>query len=286
MAGKNNKTTATQLEKKVRAAIAELSKEGKRPTYANVRDEIGGGSFRDLGPIIKAILAEQEAQAKAESAVPEMPADVAELAAAIWEGAYRCADEIAGAYRRAHAEELKKLREEITEREGDVTEAEDALYDMTARAEAVEEIQSQLEKEIVELRVVVAGLEGRLLGREETVPDDGEEHKKSAAEADDTRQINLFGELVSQGELSATGFENEFDGEGADLNTNPASEAAHEEIFALLASHECAEAAIVDTGADAEAEKSSRRSRKKDDTETADLPVPGIATEPEPGPSE
>ena len=83
MAKKTQKTTSAQLEKKVGDAISELEKDGKRPTYANVRDQIGGGSFRDLGPIIKSVLAEREAQAKVESQVPDMPEDVAELAAAI-----------------------------------------------------------------------------------------------------------------------------------------------------------------------------------------------------------
>ncbi|KKL56912.1 hypothetical protein LCGC14_2240680 [marine sediment metagenome] len=110
MAAKNNKSTAAQLEKKVRAAMAELGKEGKRPTYAHVRDEIGGGSFRDLGPIIKAIVAEQVARAKAESEVPEMPADVAELATAIWEGAYRCADEVAGVRSRSSTSWARRTR--------------------------------------------------------------------------------------------------------------------------------------------------------------------------------
>ena len=85
MASKNQKTTAAQLEKKVRLAADELEKEGQRITNPAVREKLGGGSFRDITPIVKAINAEKEARTKAESQVPDMPEDVAELSTAIWE---------------------------------------------------------------------------------------------------------------------------------------------------------------------------------------------------------
>ncbi|MSU90601.1 hypothetical protein GE300_13410 [Rhodobacteraceae bacterium 2CG4] len=214
MARKTPKMTAAQIEKKVGDAISELEKEGKRPTYANVRDQIGGGSFRDLGPIIKSVIAKREAREKAESEVPDMPEDVAELATAIWEGAYRCADAVAAADRRSHAEEVKRLQEEIREREGDIAAAEDDLDKMTERAEAAEEIQTTLEAELVELRLVVAGLEGRLMGRQEASKDK-KEPKGAAPASPDVRQISLFDEPDADDAASSIA-NSESDDEGSD----------------------------------------------------------------------
>ena len=72
MATKNQKTDAA-FEKKVRAAATELEKNGVRITNANIREKIGGGSFRDIGPLVKALLAEKSAREKAETEVPDMP---------------------------------------------------------------------------------------------------------------------------------------------------------------------------------------------------------------------
>ncbi|MGK7653819.1 hypothetical protein ACSQ76_15800 [Roseovarius sp. B08] len=70
-----------------------------------------------------------------------------------------------------------------------------------------------------------------------------------------------------------------------DLAAAHARLAERDEIFAMLTSRESAEAHIADATVDAETKKTSRRSRKTDDPETADLPVPGIATEQGSGPS-
>ena len=190
------KPTTAQLEKKVTHAITELVKEAQRPTYANVRDAIGGGSFRDLGPIIKAVLAEREARAKVESQVPDMPEEVAELMAAIWETAYRRADDVSAADRRTHAEEVKRLQEEIKDREGDIASAEDNLDKMTERAEAAEEIGVTLQAELLKLRILIAGLEGRLKGREEASKNE-KKQKAGSADSPEMHQFGLFDEPVT-----------------------------------------------------------------------------------------
>ncbi|SFP51952.1 DNA-binding protein [Tranquillimonas alkanivorans] len=192
MATKDTKKISAQREKSVRAAVAELEKKGERVTYSSVRREMGGGSFRDVGPILKAIAAEKEAMATAAIQVPEMPEDIADLATALWEGAYRRADEVAAADRRAHAEEVKSLRQELADRESDIATVEIELDDMKDRAEAAEERGSQLEQELAALRLVVAGLEGRLIGREEVSAAAGT--SAETADAVDGRQIPLFAE--------------------------------------------------------------------------------------------
>src|SRR6056297_614083 len=191
MAAKNQKTAA-QFEKKVRAAATEPEKEGARITNAAIREKIGGGSFRDISPVVKAIIAEKEARAKAESQVPEMPEEVSELATAIWEGAYRAADEVAANDRRTHAEEVKALREEVAERENEIATVEEELDDAQARAEAAEAAMSKLEGQLTELRMVIAGLEGRLFGRQEAAQKEDKGRKKAAPEPEDTRQISFI----------------------------------------------------------------------------------------------
>ena len=215
MARKTPKMTAAQLEKKVGDAISKLETEGKRPTYANVRDRIGGGSFRDLGPIIKTVVAKREAREKAESQVPDMPENVAELATAIWESAYRCADEVAAADRRTHSEEVKRLQEEIKERGTDIAAAEDDLDKMTERAEAAEKTESKLEAELVELRLVIAGLEGRLMGRQEALKVE-EEPKNAEPDSPGVRQMSLFDALGSDEVALSSITDAESDEEGFD----------------------------------------------------------------------
>ncbi|WP_210528339.1 DNA-binding protein [Rubellimicrobium arenae] len=191
----NNKASAA-LEKKVRAAVAELEKDGVRVTNATVRAKTGG-SFRDLGPLVKALLAEKEARAKAEREVPEMPDDVAELATALWEGAYRLADEGAAAERRASAERIKALEAERDDRENEVALLEDERDATLTRAEAAEVRLAAQVRENLELKMKIASLEGRLQGRIEAAKESGKEADDATDGAkrgpDDPHQTNMFG---------------------------------------------------------------------------------------------
>lgn len=195
MSAKDKKSSAA-YEKKVRAAVVELEKEGKRVTNASVREKLGGGSFRDISPIVQAIKAEKEAREKAASQVPEMPEEVRELATALWEGAYRFADEVAAADRRQHAEEIKDLRQELSDRDEEIGLVEDERDVMEARAASAEAEASRLSELVNELQLKIAGLEGRLLGREEAQISKDWEAKKTAKPAaskeEDEDQIPLF----------------------------------------------------------------------------------------------
>lgn len=200
MATKTQKTNAA-LEKKARAAVIELDKLGKPITNANVREQIGGCSFRDLAPILKAIVAEREARAQAESPVPDMPEEVAELSTALWEAAFRAADEAAAASRRAHAEEVADLRKQLEAWETDVGTVEDELEAMTARAHRAETAKAELQGQITDLRVFIASLEGRLLGRQDAIVAKAEGDEKAAPDSEDVRQMKLFDDLSGDEDL-------------------------------------------------------------------------------------
>ncbi|MAM25487.1 MAG: hypothetical protein CML55_08950 [Rhodobacteraceae bacterium] len=203
MATKTQKTIAA-LEKKARAAVTELDKLGKPITNANVREQIGGCSFRDLVPILKAIVAEKEARAQAESKVPDMPEEVAELSTALWEAAFRAADEAAAVSRRAHAEEVAELRKNLDEWEADVGTVEDELEAMTARAQGAEAAKAELEEQVADLRVVIAGLEGRLLGRKEAARAAAKVDKNAATDLEDACQMPLFDDPAGEEGLPLT----------------------------------------------------------------------------------
>lgn len=182
MVTKIQKTTTAGLEKKVRSAAGELEKSGIRITNANIREKIRGGSFRDIGPLVKALLAEKSAREKAETAVPDMPEEIAELATAIWEGAYRATDEAAAADRWARAEEIKALRNELSDRDEEVAIVEEERDALIERAELAEEHAADQAMTIQELKLTIASLEGRLMGRSDTlnVPEAGQRDKRTS----------------------------------------------------------------------------------------------------------
>ncbi|SFA91748.1 GDP/GTP exchange factor Sec2p [Poseidonocella pacifica] len=204
MATKTHQKNAA-LEKKAKAAVIELEKLGKPITNANVREQIGGCSFRDLSPIVKAIVAEKEARAQAESKVPDMPDEVAELSTALWETAFRAADEAAALSRRAHANEVAELRKHLDEWETNVGTVEDELETMKARAQGAEAAKAELEEQVADLRMVIAGLEGRLLGRQEAARAAAKEDKNAATDLEDACQMPLFGDPAGEEGLPLTG---------------------------------------------------------------------------------
>ena len=164
------------LEKKVRKAITDLQAKGQKPTNSAVQ-EITGGSFRDISPIVKIVLAEQKAAAAAARAAPDMPEAVFDHATSLWEAAWQAADESAAAERRAHAAELAERDDEradllesigIVEDQRDTAETHAKLAD--ERADQAEARAARLSEELVKAKIRIASLEGRLLGRQETEP--------------------------------------------------------------------------------------------------------------------
>lgn len=153
--------TETSLEAKVRAAIAQLQREGKKITNNNVR-EITGGSFRDLGPIVKSVREDIAAKQAAASSLPEMPIELHEAMALIWSCAWKHADETAATERRAHAEVVERHKEYLVEAEEAVAVVEGERDKNLARAETAEAKNLALEAENADWRIRHSKLEGRL----------------------------------------------------------------------------------------------------------------------------
>ena len=113
---KQSPTKAAQkrLETRISKAMDQIEAAGDTVTHARVR-AITGGSFREVSPLVTRLKAEREAQRQAARQVPEPPEEYADLAAQLWQTAYRLADETAAAERRGHAEEVARLQSEIAQ---------------------------------------------------------------------------------------------------------------------------------------------------------------------------
>ena len=162
MAQKNN----TSLEKKVRDAIRKLTDDGKQITNQTVRDAVDGGSFRDIGPLVKQIKAEIVAKEKADRAAPEMPDDFRDAAAAMWQTSWQLADEIATAERHAHAQELERLKGEAEEALSNCGLVEDERDEAEKRGEALAKKLAETEAALLGTKFEIAKLNGQLAERE------------------------------------------------------------------------------------------------------------------------
>jgi len=162
MAQKNN----TSLERKVRDAIRKLTDDGKQITNQTVRDAIDGGSFRDIGPLVKQIKAEIVAKEQADRAAPEMPEDFRDAAAAMWQTSWQLADEIATSERHAHAQELERLRSEAEEALSNCGLVEDERDEAEKRGEALATKLVETEAALLDTKFEIAKLNGQLAERE------------------------------------------------------------------------------------------------------------------------
>lgn len=156
----------TPLEKQVRNAIHKLNERGQQITNQAVREAIGGGSFRDLGPLVKTVKAELAAQEHAARAAPEMPEDFHDAAAAMWQTAWELSDEIAASERRAHAGEIVKLKAEVAEALSNCGQVESERDEADARVQAVAELLEKTKGALQEALLENARLSGRLMERE------------------------------------------------------------------------------------------------------------------------
>ncbi|PWE50408.1 hypothetical protein DEM26_05640 [Thioclava sp. NG1] len=165
MAQKKN----TSLEKQVRDAIHQLTNNGKPVTNQAVRDILGGGSFRDISPKVKQIMAEIAAKEQAARAVPEMPEDFQDAAAAMWQMGWELADEIAASDRRAHAAELERLKSEADEALSNCALVEDERDAVEIRAQDLEKKLEEALRALRDAQLEIARLDGRLMEREKDV---------------------------------------------------------------------------------------------------------------------
>jgi chromosome segregation ATPase len=156
----------TSLKKQVNDAIRVLNSRGEPVTNQTVRDAIGGGSFRDIGPLVKAVKAELAAQDQAARAAPEMPEDFHDAAAAMWQAAWELADEIAVSERRAHAAEIDKLKAEAEEALSNCGIVEDERDTAEARLKTVSNMLEESNEAFQKAQLEIATLNGRLMERE------------------------------------------------------------------------------------------------------------------------
>lgn len=66
-------TANASLEKKIRGAIKKLTEESQPITNQNVCAMVGGGSFRDINPLVKLVKAQIAAEEEAAREAPDMP---------------------------------------------------------------------------------------------------------------------------------------------------------------------------------------------------------------------
>lgn len=182
MAQKNR----TPLDKQVRDAAKELADQGKPVTNQTVREAIGGGSFRDIGPLLKALKAEIAAQELAARKAPDMPEDFRDAAAAMWTAAWELADELAASERRAHAAEIEKLNAEVEEALSNCALVEDERDETEARRKETAEMVQTLTDEVHKAELEIARLTGRLTER-----DDAEARAEEAEGRIQTLSVSL-----------------------------------------------------------------------------------------------
>ena len=119
----SQRTTIT-LESVSEAAIA-LVNRGEKPTMANVRDELGGGSYSTISPFYKAWQSSQavtEATKPVVAAIPERVKNAYDKAATeSWDAALEVANERLAAEREA----LEKTRIELEQERDDAAEVAD-----------------------------------------------------------------------------------------------------------------------------------------------------------------
>lgn len=162
---KNN----TSLDKQIRDAIHQLTADGKPVTNQTVRDAIGGGSFRDIGPVVKLVKAEIEAKDEAARAAPPMPEDFSDAASAMWDLAWRLADDLAASERHGHAVEVDRLRAEVDEALSNCGVVEDERDAAEKRAHATAKLLAEAEEALLEAKFEIARLNGQLTEREKYI---------------------------------------------------------------------------------------------------------------------
>lgn len=155
----------------IAGAAEKLIAQGRPVTNQAIHSVLGGGSMTTIAPLVRAWKEDQkERQALAESYVPEPIEQLAqELAARMW----RDAQEEAGVATEALRRELKKLRDNYSEKEADLEanlelarkqheDAETALNDVQNELDMLQAAYEELTLEHARATEKIAGLEQRV----------------------------------------------------------------------------------------------------------------------------
>lgn len=159
----------SKLEARIRAAISKLMQAGSPVTNETVRKALDGGSFRDIGPIVKMVKAEIEAKEEVARAAPPMPEDFSDAASAMWDLTWRLADELAAAERHGHAIEVDRLKAETDEALANCGLVEDERDAAELRADETAKHLAAVEAELLQAKFEIASLRGQLAEREKYV---------------------------------------------------------------------------------------------------------------------
>ncbi|WP_339638290.1 DNA-binding protein [uncultured Sulfitobacter sp.] len=159
----------SKLEARIREAISKLMDAGSPVTNETVRKALEGGSFRDIGPIVKMVKAEIVAKEEAARAAPPMPEDFSDAANAMWDLTWRLADELAAAERHGHAMEVDRLKAETDEALANCGLVEDERDAAELRADETAKLLAAVEAELLQAKFEIASLKGQLAEREKYV---------------------------------------------------------------------------------------------------------------------
>lgn len=113
-------------EEEVRNVVEDLLSEGAEPTVRSIRERLkNGGSHRDLGPILRKILAEKERVEASRKDMPNALRDRFDLAAAdLWETAQQIANQAAEDARRGADARVQLAEQHADQMAGDVDRLE------------------------------------------------------------------------------------------------------------------------------------------------------------------
>lgn len=95
-----------------------------------------------------------------------MPEDFCDAASAMWDLAWRLADDLGASERRAHAAEIKRLKADADEAMSNCALVEEERDEAEKRAHAMEEQLAETEAALLDAKFEIARLNGQLAERE------------------------------------------------------------------------------------------------------------------------
>lgn len=219
------RTPSAAVRKRILAAIREVEKTGtvkNQTVLKHLQDNDQGASMSDVQAIVKEFREKTEAHAATMSAVPPMPDEVIEMNEKMWSLIWKKADEPVSAIKAHYAAELEKRKLLEEERDSDMLAVEADLEAATTRAEIAEAELTDAKENLMEAKIEIARLEGRLAERltfsfrpakefHEGIFDElqnGSEEEDAASQdgavsSAETDQLDMFGEEAFEPERGA-----------------------------------------------------------------------------------
>lgn len=163
------RTPSATVRKRILAAIREVEKTGaftNQSVLKYLQDNDGGGSMSDVQVVVRDYRDEAEAHAATMAKVPPMPAEVIELNEKVWNLIWKKADEPVAAIKAQYAAEIEKRKLRDEERDSDMLAVEADLLATAARAKEAETELAAIKQNLMNAKMEIARLEGRLAERQ------------------------------------------------------------------------------------------------------------------------